>query len=92
MPLFVALGTFTDEGVKTMKEQPKRMEEADKKIAAAGMKITRYFTLGQYEVVAVIEAPSDEAAMKTAVAVTGQGFVRLQTMRAFSQAEFLKMI
>jgi uncharacterized protein with GYD domain len=89
---YIILGKFTDEGVKNIKEFPKQLEAAEQKLKAAGIKVTRYFTQGKYDIVVFVEAPSDEAMARVAMAISSQGHVRLQTMRAFTQAEFLKMI
>jgi uncharacterized protein with GYD domain len=50
-----------------------------------------YWTLGQYDVIVVCEAPDDEAATALALSVSSRGNVRAQTLRAFSFDE-MKMI
>jgi uncharacterized protein with GYD domain len=50
-----------------------------------------YWTLGQYDVVAVCEAPDDETATAFSLSVTARGNIRSQTLRAFSSDE-MKMI
>ena len=48
--------------------------------------------MGQYDGVAIVELPSDEAAATFMIGVGSQGNVRSQTMRAFSEAEFSDIV
>ena len=92
MAHYIVLGTFTDEGVRNLKDLPKQLETANQRIEAAGIKITRYFTMGQYDIVVLVEAPNDEAVARTAMAIASQGHVRTTTLKAFTEAEFLKIL
>jgi uncharacterized protein with GYD domain len=88
MATYIALSSFTDQGIRSVKETQKRSDavrEAAKKFGATMTQI--YWTLGSYDVVAVIEAPNDESATAFALAVGGMGYVRTQTLRAFSKDE-----
>ena len=42
-----------------------------------------YWTLGAYDVVAICEAPDDEAATALSLSVCSRGNIRSQTLRAF---------
>ena len=92
MPHYIVLANFTDEGARNIKEFPKQMEAANQRAQAAGLKVTRYFTMGQYDIVILVEAPNDEAVARTALAIGTQGHVRTTTLRAFTEAEFTKMV
>ena len=92
MPHYVVLVNFTDEGRRNIRDFPKQMEMVSQRAAAAGIKIQRFFTQGQYDVVVLVEAPSDEAMSFTALAAGSQGFVRSNTLRAFTEDEFLQML
>ena len=71
------------EGIKAIKDSPKRREAASKAIASLGGKLVHsYLTLGRYDVVAIIEAPDDEAAAKFALMTGAQGNLSTETMRA----------
>lgn len=88
MATYIALSTFTDQGIRNVKDTAKRAEQvaaAAKKYGAAMTQI--YWTLGKYDVVAIIEAPNDEAATAFSLSIGAQGNVRTQTMRAFSKDE-----
>jgi uncharacterized protein with GYD domain len=88
MPTYIALSHFTEQGIRTVKDTTKRadaVKEAAKKFGASMTQI--YWTLGQYDLVAVIEAPNDEAMSAFALAISGGGNIRMQTLRAFGKDE-----
>ena len=88
MAKYIALSTFTDQGIRNVKDTAKRAEAiaaAAKKFGATMSQI--YWTLGKYDVVAVIDAPDDESATAFSLAIGAAGNVRTQTMRAFSKDE-----
>ena len=88
MGTYIALSNFTDQGIRSVKDTTKRadaVKEAAKKFGANMPQI--YWTLGQYDLVAIIEAPNDESATAFALAIGAAGNVRTQTLRAFSRDE-----
>jgi len=88
MGTYIALMNFTDQGVRNVMDSTKRADaakEAAKKFGASMPQI--YWTLGQYDMVAVLEAPNDEAATAFSLAIGSAGNVRGQTLRAFSKDE-----
>jgi uncharacterized protein with GYD domain len=93
MPAYITLIRFTQKGVDTIKEGPSRLEAAKKSFEAAGGKMTSfYLTIGQYDAVAIVELPGDEALAKVALALASQGNVRTETLRAFKEDEYRKII
>jgi uncharacterized protein with GYD domain len=93
MPLYITLLNYTEQGIKDIKNAPRRVASARRDIEAAGGKIHAfYLTMGQYDAVTVIEASSDEAAAANALAVGAQGNVRTTTMRAFTEEEMAAII
>lgn len=88
MGTYIALSSFTDQGIRSVKDTVKRadaVKEAAKKFGASMTQI--YWTLGKYDLVVTIEAPDDESATAFALAIAGSGNVRMQTLRAFSKDE-----
>ena len=88
MGTYIALMNFTDQGLRSVKETTKRAEavmEAARMFGASMPQI--YWTLGQYDLVAVIEARDEESATAFALAIGAAGNVRGQTLRAFSKDE-----
>lgn len=93
MPTYLALGTFTDQGRRTIQESPKRLDAVKKALVAIGGRLEAfYLTMGPYDFVAVIEAPNDETVAKYALAVSAQGAVRIVVCRAFPEAEYRRLI
>ena len=88
MAKYVVLVDFTDQGVKTVTESVKRANASVSTFDKYGVKkIAQYWTLGSHDIVIVLEAPNDEAAMKGLLAVGKLGNVRTTTLRAFSAEE-----
>jgi uncharacterized protein with GYD domain len=88
MATFVLLASFTDQGIRSVKDTTKRAEAFQQTAKKAGVKVKDlYWTLGQYDVLAVCDAPDDATATALALSLGMQGNVRTQTLRAFSQAE-----
>ena len=77
MPTYIALLNWTQQGIQNVKESPSRLERAKAATKAAGGEMKAfYMTLGQHDMVAVIEAPNDEAYAKTVLAIGAHGAVR----------------
>lgn len=92
MPMYVTLIRYTEQGIKTFKDLPSRLEETRKAGEAAGAKLVAfYLTMGQYDAVVVSEAPDDETVATLALAAGGRGNVRTETLRAFTEDEAKKL-
>lgn len=92
MATYVVLGNYTAQGIKNIKESPARLDAARKAAQAAGGDIKQAFlTMGQYDLVLVVEAPDDETVARLILATGSQGNVSTQTMRAFTEDEFRKL-
>lgn len=88
MATYIALSNFTDQGIRNVKDSTKRadaVKDAAKKFGANMTQI--YWTLGHYDLVAIIEAPDDKSATAFALAIGAAGNVRTQTLRAFTKEE-----
>ena len=93
MPTYVCLMNFTSEGVKGVKDHPKRREETRKAAESMGLKVHHvYLTLGPYDLTVILDAPDDEAAATFALASSMRGKISTLTMRAFSEPEADKLI
>ncbi len=93
MPTYILLMKLTDQGVKAIKDAPKRVEEGIKGFEAMGGKmIGFYLTTGEYDYVSIGEAPSDEAAVAFALALGSKGNVRTTSLKAFTKEEFAGMV
>ena len=93
MRTYVALGTFTDQGLRTIQDSPKRLAAVRKALVSGGAKLVAFYLLmGPYDFVGVLEAPNDETIAKYALAVAGQGAVKLTVVRAFTEPEYRQLI
>lgn len=88
MLTFITLCTFTDQGIRTIKDSTKRADMAMEAASKFGSKMTHlYWTQGQYDLVSIIEAPDEESATAFGLAIASGGNIRMQTMRAFNKNE-----
>jgi uncharacterized protein with GYD domain len=90
---YVTLYQFTDQGIKGVKDSPKRLKEGIKRFKQGGGKIlAAYYTEGPYDLVVISE--TDDERMATAFALTqaAMGNVRSTTMRAHSPEDFKKIV
>ncbi len=93
MATYIALVNYTDQGVKNVKDSPKRLDAAKKLIKDLGGELKAfYLTMGPHDIVTVAEAPNDEAMAKFVLALASGGNVRTLTMKAFTEAEYRKLI
>jgi uncharacterized protein with GYD domain len=88
MATYILLATYTEQGIKGIKDTVKRTEAVKElaKKAGATMKES-YWTLGAYDVVAVFDAADDETMTAFSLSVAKLGNVKTQTLRAFSGSE-----
>ena len=93
MPTYIVLTNWTDQGIRTVKESPKRLDDTKKAIEAAGGKVLGYYlTMGRYDSVLIVEGPSDEVAATLALSAGSQGSIRTETLKAFPEPEYRKII
>lgn len=88
MSTYILLATYTEQGIRGIKDTVKRTETVSELAKKAGLTMKEsYWTLGQYDVVAVFEAPDDETMTAFSLSVAKLGNVKTQTLRAFSGKE-----
>ena len=88
MATYVTLINFTDQGIRNVKDTANRASHYKELAAKLGCTIKDiWWTQGQYDVVSIIEAPDDAAATALAMSVGKLGYIRTQTLRAYSAAE-----
>ena len=85
MPTYLLLTTLTDEGRKTIRDDPDRIREVNKEVELMGVKIlSQYALLGTYDFVNIVEAPSDEAAARLAINLSARGTMQTLTLSAMA--------
>ncbi len=84
------LTTLTDEGRKTVKENPQRIGEVNKEVEAMGVKIlAQYALLGPYDFVNILEAKDNKTVTKVAIELGARGTLQTLTMAAMTLDEFI---
>ena len=90
MAKFLMLTTLTDEGRKTISENPGRIKEVNREVEAMGAKIlAQYTVLGPYDFINIIEAPSNEVVSKVAIALGSRGTLQTMTLAAMDVDAFI---
>lgn len=93
MPHFISLVRFTQQGAAKIKESPSRLEAARKNAEACGGKLHTWFlTMGKFDAVIISEFPDDHAAARFLLSAGSLGNVTTQTMRAYGEDEYRKIL
>ena len=88
MPTYVTLMNWTDQGIRTVKDTVHRREQADALAEKHGARIEQvYWTVGPYDIVAIVEAPDDESATAMLLELSSAGNLRTTTLRAYGREE-----
>jgi uncharacterized protein with GYD domain len=92
MPTYVVLLNFTDQGIRTVKDTIRRSDSAKERAQQYGGSLQTYWTVGPYDVVAILEAPDDESATAFLLETGSQGNVRTTTLRAYDREEISSIL
>ena len=93
MSTYITLIRYTQQGIQHIKEGPKRVAAARKVFREAGAELKEfYLVMGRYDAVCVVEAPDDETLAMVLLSLGSQGNVQTETLRAFREDEFRKII
>jgi uncharacterized protein with GYD domain len=88
MASYILLASYTEQGIKGIKDTVKRTSIVKEMAKKAGVDMKEsYWTLGQFDVVALFEAPDDATMTAFSLSVAKLGNVKTQTLRAFSGKE-----
>ena len=88
MATYIVLANLTDEGLRNIKESTKRADAVQAAAGKFGVRMTHtYWTLGQHDMVMVVEAPDEASFTAFGLAIGAQGNVHTQTLRAFTADE-----
>lgn len=92
MSTYILLLNYTDQGIRNIKDSPKRVGAARELARKYGAELKNfYLTMGAYDIVTIVEAPTDEAVARFVLALGSLGNVRSTTLKAFTEAEFQKI-
>jgi len=93
MTTYVMLTNWTDQGMRQVKDSAKRFDSAKKALRDMGGEFKFFFmTMGDYDLVAVYEAPDDAVAARFTLILGMLGNVRTKTLKAFPEAAYREII
>lgn len=93
METYIVLYKFTDQGRKNVKETMSNVSQARAESERRGFTVRGlYWTQGQYDFVAVLDAPNEEAMMAGLFNIAANGNVESETLRAFDEASIRSII
>ena len=94
MPRYVVLVNWTDQGIRNVKQTIERTDHGGQIAQKHGVKLERaYWTVGPYDMVAVFEAPDDEAMSAHLLEIgSSMGTVRTTTLRAYDEEEMSRIL
>ena len=92
MSTYLMLLNWTDQGIRNIKESPKRMDAAKKLAKDLGGEIkTVYMTQGTFDLALVADMPSDEKTASFLPKLGSLGNVRTTTLKAYSEDDYRKI-
>jgi len=93
MPLFICSLSWTDQGIRAVKDVPKRAKQSREIAKKTGVTIKDvYLTSGETDLLVFLETPSGDNVAKFALALSALGNVRTRTSRAWTEDEMVKLI
>ena len=93
MPTYITLGKWTQQGIEKIKESPARLDGFKQLVKSAGGEVKGFYMVtGRYDIVVISEAPNDDAMAKVALATGSKGGVKAETLRAFTEDEYRKIV
>ena len=93
MTAYVSLINWTEQGIKNFRDTTQRAADFSKLVESSGGRVRELlWTVGEYDIVCVVEFPDDEAGVAALLQVGSGGNIRSNTMRAFSADEMAGII
>jgi uncharacterized protein with GYD domain len=93
MPTYIVLANYTEQGIRNIRQSPNRLDAARALAKQFGAEFKAfYLTLGAYDFVTIVEAPSDDVAVRVLLALGSLGNVRSTTLKAFTETEYRNII
>ena len=93
MTTYVLLANWTEQGIRDIKDSPQRLDSAKKMLQDMGGSVKSFFlTMGDYDIVAIYEAPDDAIAARFSIQLGQLGDVRTRTLKAFPEAAYREIV
>ena len=92
MPLYISLVRWTQQGVANVKDSPNRLDSGRKAFKEIGVEIKQvHMTMGRYDLIMLLEAPSDDAVATALLSLAAQGNVTTETLKAWTEDQYRKI-
>lgn len=93
MALYLMISTLTDEGRKTLKKHPERIEEVNREIEEMGARVlAQYAVLGPYDFINLVEAPDNAVIARVSTELGARGTIQIMTLPALPVRDFIGML
>ena len=93
MTIYIMLANWTEQGAKNVRDSPRRLDSAKQLLEDMGGEMKSfYMTMGDYDMVAVFEAPDDVVAARFGLQMAQAGNIRTRTLKAFPEAAYREII
>jgi uncharacterized protein with GYD domain len=93
MAKYISLMKYTQTGIENVKESPSRLDAFKKLCKSMGAKVEEsYLTMGQYDLIVIVDAPNPEAIAKIILATASRGSISTETLQAFTEEEYRKIM
>ena len=93
MSTYFILINWTEQGIKNIKDSPKRVDAAKKEMKAMGGEVKSFYMLqGKYDAALILEVPTDDALAKFLLKIGSLGNVRTTTLKAYPEGEYRNII
>jgi len=89
---YILLLNWTDQGIRNVKDSPKRAENFEKMVKDLGGEASIFYTLGKYDIVTLVKLPDDESMVKVNLELGRLGNVRSTTLKAMTKKEMAAII
>ena len=93
MATYILLSTLTDEGAKTIKNNPGRIKEVNAELDKLGVRVTAQFaTLGGYDFVSIVEAADNIVIARVSAELASRGSIKITTLPAINIDDFIRSL
>ena len=93
MAKFITLVKYTSKGIENIKDSPNRLDAVKQLCEHMGANVDAfYLTMGRYDIILIVDAPNPETVAKIILSISSKGAVSTETLQAFSEEEYRKII
>ena len=93
MPSYVMLASWTDQGVRSIGELPKRIDQAKRLLADMGGAFSSlHMTMGAYDLIGIYDAPDDAVAVRFTLMIEKMGNLRTTSLKAFPEQALREIV